>query len=305
LGFWIRGLTSEKKNYSTTEKECLAIVWAVLHLRPYLEGKRFVIKTDHHSLRWVLNFTDAQGRLARWRLRFQEFDFEVLYLPGKSHHAADMMSRLQSIDPTLSEPTDPVDIDIPCFVVSHREDPTLISVDTLREHQRCDPQYDGLMSHWGWSDSMDIDSNGVIGYVYPTGEFEVIIPDTIPTGHPITIVDDAYLPLGYEYNSQRDEDVTVLRRGVTFSPFLYSDPTSSPLACATNLALATDEIPREISLKELRYEQAHDPEIADLLTTGRSGRHPVIDVNDDGIAIRKAPLDGCVYNVLTLKLASE
>jgi Integrase zinc binding domain len=63
------------------------------------------------------------------------------------------------------------------------------------------------------------------------------------------------------------------------------------VACATTLALATDEIPREVSLEELRYEQAHDTEIADLLTTGSSGRHPVIDVNDDGIAIRKAPLD--------------
>jgi hypothetical protein len=77
----------------------------------------------------------------------------------------------------------------------------LISVDTLREHQRCDPQYDGLMSHWGWSDSLDMGSNGVIGYVYPTGEFEVTIRDTIPTGDPITIVDDAYLPLAYDSNS--------------------------------------------------------------------------------------------------------
>jgi hypothetical protein len=131
LGFWSRGLTSAEKNYSTTEKEFPAIVWAVLHLRPYLEGKRFVIRTYQHSLRWVLNLADAQGRLTRWRLRLQEFDFEVLYLPGKSHHAADIMSHLQSTEPTLSEPTDPVDTDIPCFVVSHREYPTLISVDTL------------------------------------------------------------------------------------------------------------------------------------------------------------------------------
>jgi hypothetical protein len=74
------------------------------------------------------------------------------------------------------------------------------------------------------------------------------------------------------------------------------------LVCATNLALATDEIPREISLEELRYEQAHDPEIADLLTTGRSGRHPVIDVNDDGISIRKAPLDGCEQILVPMAL---
>jgi RNase H-like domain found in reverse transcriptase len=77
IGYWSRGLTSAEKNYSTTEKECLAIVWAILHLRPYLEGQNFIIRTDHHSLRWVLNLSDAQGRLARWRIRLLEFDNEV------------------------------------------------------------------------------------------------------------------------------------------------------------------------------------------------------------------------------------
>jgi hypothetical protein len=96
VGYWSRGLTSAEKNYSTTEKECLAIVWAILHLRPYLEQQKFIIRTDHHSLRWVLNLSDAQGRLVRWRRRLLEFDYEVQYHPGALHHGADMMSRLQS-----------------------------------------------------------------------------------------------------------------------------------------------------------------------------------------------------------------
>jgi RNase H-like domain found in reverse transcriptase len=79
IGYWSRGLTSTEKNYSTTEKECLEIVWAILHLRPYLEGKKFIIRTDHHSLRWVLNLSDAQYRLSQWRLRLLEFDYEVQY----------------------------------------------------------------------------------------------------------------------------------------------------------------------------------------------------------------------------------
>jgi hypothetical protein len=56
------------------------------------------------------------------------------------------------------------------------------------------------------------------------------------------------------------------------------------------LALALDELPREITLNELRYEQDRDPEIMELLATGRPGR--VIDVNPYGIIVRKAP-DGC------------
>jgi RNase H-like domain found in reverse transcriptase len=104
LGYWSCGLTSAERNYSTTDKECLAIVWEILTLRPYLEGMRIIVRTDHHSLRWVLNLADAQGRLARRRLRLQEFEYEVQYLPGLSHHGADMMSRLQSMDTSLCDP---------------------------------------------------------------------------------------------------------------------------------------------------------------------------------------------------------
>ena len=118
VGYWSRGLTSAERNYSTTEKECLAIVWAILQLRPYLEGKHFIIRTDHNSLRWVLNLADAQGRLARWRLRLLEFDFEVQYAPGKEHHGADTLSRLRPSDPSLAEPATAVDTEIPCFEVS-------------------------------------------------------------------------------------------------------------------------------------------------------------------------------------------
>jgi hypothetical protein len=46
VGYWSRRLTSAKKNYSTTEKECLAIVCAILHIRPYLEQQKFTIRTD-------------------------------------------------------------------------------------------------------------------------------------------------------------------------------------------------------------------------------------------------------------------
>jgi hypothetical protein len=80
-----------------------------------------------------------------------------------------------------------------------------------------------------------------------------------------------------------DEDVPVLRRGDTFSHFA-TDPVNRGAQ-----ALAVDDLPREISLEELRYEQKPDPEISELFATGGSGRNPVIEVNSDGIAIRKAP----------------
>ena len=57
LGFWSRTLSSAEKNYDTTNKECLAVVWAVLSLRPYLEGTRFLIRTDHDALKCCLLYT--------------------------------------------------------------------------------------------------------------------------------------------------------------------------------------------------------------------------------------------------------
>lgn len=80
--------------YETTYEECLAVVWSVLMLRPYPEGSHFEIWTDHQAWRTILDLKESTGRLARWRLRLLEFDFEVVNRPDKYHHAADAMSRL-------------------------------------------------------------------------------------------------------------------------------------------------------------------------------------------------------------------
>jgi hypothetical protein len=106
-------VNAAERNYSTTEKESLATVWAVTHLRPYVEGKRFTVRTDHDAMRWVINLSDAKGRLARWRHRLAEFDFQMEYSPGANHHAADDMSRL----PQQPVRDDAIDVEIPVLTV--------------------------------------------------------------------------------------------------------------------------------------------------------------------------------------------
>lgn len=113
IGFWSRVMSSTERNYSTTEKECLAVVWAFQTLRQYLQGVRFTLHTDHQPLNWILNLTGSSGRLARWRLRISEFDFDVKYTKGRSHHLADTMSRLRS---DMSTNT-PIDDEPPCFLI--------------------------------------------------------------------------------------------------------------------------------------------------------------------------------------------
>lgn len=88
-----RSLTRSERNFSTTEKECLAVVWAVEKLRHYLELTSFKVITDHHSLIWLNNLKDPQGRLARWSLRLMPYNFEIFHRKGKFNVVPDMLSR--------------------------------------------------------------------------------------------------------------------------------------------------------------------------------------------------------------------
>lgn len=69
---------------------------ALLLLCPYLEGIGFIVRTDHNSLKWVLNLTEITDKLERWHLRISEFDFDVIHRAGIKHQAADTRSRLRT-----------------------------------------------------------------------------------------------------------------------------------------------------------------------------------------------------------------
>jgi len=102
VGYYSRGLIPAGQNYSTTDRECLDVVWACFLLRPYIEGQEFLIRTGHDSLRWLLNMDSAKGRVARWRLRLSEIRYKVCTRSGREHHCADAMSRLPTLAPDRS-----------------------------------------------------------------------------------------------------------------------------------------------------------------------------------------------------------
>ena len=88
-----RDLNDAERNYSTTEREALAVIFGIKKFAPYLHGRKFILHTDHHSLKWLMTITDPTGRLARWSLLIQQHDFEIRHRPGASHGNADALSR--------------------------------------------------------------------------------------------------------------------------------------------------------------------------------------------------------------------
>jgi hypothetical protein len=82
-----------KSNYSSYEGECLAIVWAIIHFRPYLYGTNFTLYIDHQPIKWLMINDKLIGKLARWALILQKYEFKVIHRLGITHQNVDTMSR--------------------------------------------------------------------------------------------------------------------------------------------------------------------------------------------------------------------
>jgi hypothetical protein len=83
ISFESRNYQQQKKNYTTTEHEGLAMVYALQKFRHYILGSRFKMYTYQSTLRYLVNKPVLGGRICRWILFFQEYDFEVVVKPGK------------------------------------------------------------------------------------------------------------------------------------------------------------------------------------------------------------------------------
>jgi hypothetical protein len=80
-----RVLNTPEKNYSTSEGELTAIVWACKLFRPYIWGRKFTILTDHKPLTWIFRMNDPSSRITRLKLKLEEFDYTIIYKKGKEN----------------------------------------------------------------------------------------------------------------------------------------------------------------------------------------------------------------------------
>ena len=145
IAFASRSLSKAERKYCATRREMLALVWAIKHFRPYLYGRRFTVRTDHASLRWLQSFHEPEGQVARWLECLSEYDFEVVHRPGTKHTNTDALSRMPCPQCQLSFPqvcTMQSDIWLPCW-----------TLDELAEEQRQDSSI-GQVIQWMENDSI-------------------------------------------------------------------------------------------------------------------------------------------------------
>ena len=93
ISFASRTLNKAEKNYDTTNKEALAVIWALKKYKYILYGYKITVFTDHKPLTGVFTRTLPPGRLGRWALLVQDFDINIIYKPGKMNIVPDALSR--------------------------------------------------------------------------------------------------------------------------------------------------------------------------------------------------------------------
>lgn len=93
VSYGSRSLRGREPNYAATELECLAALFAITHFREFLEGYKFTLFTDHSSLLWLHKLKNPSGRLARWAVQLQQYDFDIVHKKGTTMQAPDALSR--------------------------------------------------------------------------------------------------------------------------------------------------------------------------------------------------------------------
>ena len=184
-----RSLTPAEHNYTATELECLAIIWAVKKLHSYLDGSTFTLITDHSALQWLFDFKGTNRRILRWAMELQPYrdHMTIKYRPGRVNANADPLSRAplpyDSSDedeeiPRPSPPNVPTCLNISTsqindqfkkeLIEGYRHDPTMANIiDKLK----------GNLPSLNAS-PFDLTSDGIVIYNQPDQlHYRICVPD--------------------------------------------------------------------------------------------------------------------------------
>ena len=104
IAFFSKSLGPRNQALSTYERELIAVVYAVRKWQNYLQGRHFIIKTDHHSLKYFLHHRANTAFQQKWVSKLLGYDYEIQFKNGSQNAVADALSRLPGV-PELREPT--------------------------------------------------------------------------------------------------------------------------------------------------------------------------------------------------------
>jgi hypothetical protein len=100
----------DERNYTTTHKEALTMVYALQKFKHYMLGNKFMFYVDHMVVMYLVNKPQVSSRLVRWFLLFMEYDFKIVYKRGRSHPMANALSRLPNQTKHVGVPDQTCDV---------------------------------------------------------------------------------------------------------------------------------------------------------------------------------------------------
>ena len=129
IAYASKTLNKPERNYCVTRRELLAIITFTKQFHHYLYGARFLVRTDHAALYWLLRKKDPEGQMARWITFLQAYDLEIQHRPGVRHGNADALSRCMEGCRDLDT------LQLPCYETSTLDEIKERAMETLRRVQ--------------------------------------------------------------------------------------------------------------------------------------------------------------------------
>ena len=131
LAYHSKTLNDTERRWSATDKEMYGIISALRKWTPYCSGS-VVFHTDHQPLKYMRNQKDPRGKMARWLVELENYDYRIEYLPGKDNIQADYLSRVEIPDdlPDLESTQERACV--------YFEDVVLPSMEIIKQHQADD-----------------------------------------------------------------------------------------------------------------------------------------------------------------------
>ena len=135
IAYFSNTFNKAERRYCVTRRELLAIVQSVKHFHHYLYGSEFLVRTDHGALRWLMNFKNPEGQVARWIEVLGTYNFTIEHRPGKQHLNADGLSRRPCTECKYCNKVEEKEATLRVMTRSTKA----VKVDVI-EHNECSPE---------------------------------------------------------------------------------------------------------------------------------------------------------------------